>query len=88
MSFFANTFISSTIDVFQFGSPKASFQACLTKVENKEHLKALNEEDKIVIKNKITYRILNTILKEDHQHQTMNKKLRNGDRRYTKRRRL
>jgi hypothetical protein len=53
VSFFANTFISSTIDVFQFGSPKASFQACLTNVENKEHLKALNEEDKRVIKIKL-----------------------------------
>jgi len=74
VSFFANTFISSTIDVFQFGSPKASFQACLTNVENKEHLKALNEEDKRVIKNKITYRILNTILKEDHQHQNYEQK--------------
>jgi len=46
VSFFANTFISSIIADFQFGSSKASFQSHGTNVEDKEDTKALYKRDK------------------------------------------
>jgi hypothetical protein len=45
VSFFINALISSTIVVFRFGSPKASFQSCGIDVENKKDTNALCEGD-------------------------------------------